>query len=110
MILAAGTLSLAVWAVFAVMGLVSAPRPVVGIGLVILVLIALTTARALRNVRRMTAPIDALSDAAERIERGDYAGRVEEAGPPRIRSLIRVNPSSPVSRARRANSDRKYSG
>lgn len=89
-ILAAGTLSLAIWALSAIVGLVSAPRPVVAVGLVVLVVIALITARALRNVRRMTAPIDALSDAAERIERGDYSARVVEAGPPRIRSLARA--------------------
>jgi signal transduction histidine kinase len=45
---------------------------------------------ALRGVRRMSAPLEELADAAERIERGDYSTRVTVSGPGRIRSLARA--------------------
>jgi signal transduction histidine kinase len=48
------------------------------------------SALALRGVRRMSAPLEDLADAAERIERGDYSTRVTVRGPGRIRSLARA--------------------
>lgn len=89
-VLAAGTLVLATWAVFAITGLVTAPHPVLIAGLIVLAVIAITAGRAARGVRRMSAPVDDLADAAERIERGDYSARVTENGPPRVRALVRA--------------------
>jgi len=89
-VLAAGTLTIAAWAVFAITGLVNAPRPFVIFGLIALVLIALAAGRAARSVRRMSVPVDELADAAERIERGDFSVRVRETGPRRLRSLARA--------------------
>ena len=89
-VLAAGTLTIAAWAIFAITGLVSAPRPFVIFGLIALVLIAFAAVRAGSAVRRMSAPVDELADAAERIERGDYSVRVRERGPRRMRSLARA--------------------
>ncbi|HEY5521032.1 MAG TPA: HAMP domain-containing sensor histidine kinase [Candidatus Limnocylindrales bacterium] len=89
-VLAAGTLTIAAWAVFAITGLVNAPRPFVIFGLVALVLIALAAFRAASAVRRMSVPIDELADVAERIERGDFSARVRETGPRRLPSLARA--------------------
>jgi signal transduction histidine kinase len=54
---------------------------------VVSVLIALG---AVRGMVRLSAPLDDLADAAERIERGDYSARVGETGPFRMRSLARA--------------------
>ena len=89
-VLAAGTLTIAAWAVFAITGLVNAPRPFVIFGLIALVLIAFAAVRAASAVRRMSVPVDELADAAERIERGDFSVRVRETGPRRLRSLARA--------------------
>jgi len=43
-----------------------------------------------RNVRRMSAPLDDLLEASNRVAEGDYAVRVEEKGLPEIRSLGRA--------------------
>jgi len=89
-VLAAGTLTIAAWAVFAITGLVNAPRPFVIFGLVAFVVIAFAAVRAASAVRRMSVPVDELADAAERIERGDFSARVRETGPRRLRSLARA--------------------
>ena len=89
-VLAAVTLTIAAWAIFAITGLVSAPRPFVIFGLIALVLIAFAAVRAGSAVRRMSGPVDELADASERIERGDYSVRVRERGPRRLRSLARA--------------------
>jgi signal transduction histidine kinase len=90
LLLAAGTLTAAVWALAALVGLVKAPPIVLagGLGVTVLVFIALSV--ALSAVGRMSRPIDDLSDAAERIERGDYTARVDERGTRRVRSLVRA--------------------
>ena len=89
-LLAAGTLTSAVWALVALVGLVSAPPIVLIGGLIMTVLVGVATAVALSTVTRMSAPLDDLADAAERIERGDYVTRVAERGPRRVRSLVRA--------------------
>lgn len=87
-LLAAGTLTAGVWALAALAGLVSAPPLVLAGGLVATVLVFIALAVSLSGVRRMSAPIDDLSDAAERIEHGDYSTRVTERGPRQVRSLV----------------------
>ena len=89
-LLAAGTLTAGVWALAALAGLVSAPPIVLAGGLVATIVVFIALAASLSGVRRMSAPIDDLSDAAERIERGDYSARVPERGPRQVRSLVRA--------------------
>ena len=78
------------WAIAAIVGLVSAPPLVLAGGLIAMVLVGLAAARVMRGVRSMSAPIDDLADAAEQIERGDYSVRVTEAGSPRMHVLARA--------------------
>ena len=83
-------LSALAWLVGIVLGQVSSPsngNPLLVTLLVVAVIAALI---AFRGVRRLSAPLDDLSDAAERIERGDYSARVEVGGPRRFRALARA--------------------
>jgi two-component system OmpR family sensor kinase/two-component system sensor histidine kinase BaeS len=89
-LLAASTLTAGVWALAALVGLVSAPPIVLVGGLVATVLVGVATTVGLTSLRRMSEPLDDLSEAAERIERGDYTTRVAERGPWRVRSLARA--------------------
>jgi two-component system OmpR family sensor kinase/two-component system sensor histidine kinase BaeS len=89
-LLVAGLLTSAVWALAAVVGLVEAPPIVVVGGLIVTVLFLVAAGVAMRAFGRATAPIDDLATAAERIERGDYSTRVEERGPRNVRSLVRA--------------------
>src|SRR5512143_560568 len=59
------------------------------IGLGGLVLIALIAAVSVRSLRRISAPLDDLHEAAERVAKGDYSVRVVEKGAPEVRSLAR---------------------
>ncbi len=87
---ATGTFTVGIWALAAVVGLVTAP-PIVKVGgLIALVVIGMAAVASARMVRRMAAPIDDLVDAAARIEAGDYSVRVIERGPPQMRSLARA--------------------
>jgi signal transduction histidine kinase len=89
-LLATGALTVGIWAVAAIVGLVSAPPIVVAGGVVALIVVFFGMFAAWRAFRRMTAPIDDLLDAAARLERGDLSARVEERGPPQMRSLARA--------------------
>jgi two-component system OmpR family sensor kinase/two-component system sensor histidine kinase BaeS len=42
-----------------------------------------------RALRRFSAPLDQMVTASERVAEGDYSARVEEKGPPEMRSLAR---------------------
>jgi len=57
---------------------------------VALAVVVLGMLAAWRALRHMSAPIDDLLEAAARMERGDLTGRVEERGPPQMRSLARA--------------------
>ncbi len=89
-LLAAGTLTSAVWALAALVGVVSAPPIVLAGGLLVTVIVFVATSVAFAAVRRMSAPIDNLAAAAERIERGDYSTRVEERGSYPMQGLVRA--------------------
>jgi signal transduction histidine kinase len=89
-LLVAGLLTAAVWALAALVGLVSAPSIVVVGGLVVTVLFLVAAGAAFRAFSRVTAPIDDLSAAADRIERGDYSTRVEERGSQSMQGLVRA--------------------
>jgi len=43
-----------------------------------------------RGMRRVTAPMDLLIEAAGKVERGDYSARVPEYGPRQLRSVARA--------------------
>jgi signal transduction histidine kinase len=85
-----GTVTLAIWAASALVGLVSAPPIVVVGGLLALLLVAVVAANIGRTVGRTVGPIDDLAQAAARIERGDYSVRVRERGTRPVRSLARA--------------------
>ncbi len=54
------------------------------------VLMLLTAAAGLRGLSRMARPISDLSEAAARVEGGDYSARVPERGSPDVRSVARA--------------------
>jgi two-component system sensor histidine kinase BaeS len=85
-----GTLTIAIWALAALIGVVSAPPIVVVGGLLALLVVALAAVGMGRTVGRTVAPIDDLVAAAARIERGDYSVRVRERGTRPVRSLARA--------------------
>lgn len=89
-LLVAGLLTSAVWALAAFVGLVSAPPVVLAGGLVVTLIVFVAAAATFASMRRMTAPIDDLSAAADRIERGDFSVRVEERGSSSVQGLVRA--------------------
>ena len=89
-LLVAGLLTSAVWALAAFAGLVSAPPVVLAGGLVVTLIVFVAAATTFASMRRMTAPIDDLAAAADRIERGDYSVRVEERGSNSMQGLVRA--------------------
>ena len=89
-LLVAGLLTSAVWALAALVGIVSAPSIVLVGGLIVTAVFLIAASTAFAAIRRMSAPIDDLSAAAERIERGDYSTRVEERGSYPMQNLVRA--------------------
>jgi signal transduction histidine kinase len=89
-LLVAGLLTSAVWSLSAIAGLVNAPPLVVGGGLVVTLIVFVAVATTFASMRRMTAPIDDLVAAADRIERGDFSVRVDERGSRQARGLVRA--------------------
>ncbi len=59
--------------------------PAAGIALVFVILLLALTAQ---NLRRVSTPLDELLNASDKVAEGDYSIRVEEKGPPEIRSLL----------------------
>jgi two-component system, OmpR family, sensor histidine kinase BaeS len=62
----------------------------VPLGLAVLMLIALNVFVTVRGLRRLSAPLDDMLEAAGRVAGGDYSTRVVEKGPPEVRSLARA--------------------
>src|SRR4051812_39911676 len=89
-LLVGGTLALLGSVASAVLGNAGAPPLGLGLLVVLLVLTVLVAVGAVRGVTRMSAPLDEMADAAERIERGDFSTRVAETGPRRMRVLARA--------------------
>ena len=89
-LLVAGLLTSAVWALAALVGIVSAPPVVLAGGLVVTLIVFIAAATTFASMRRMTAPIDDLAAAADRIERGDYSVRVDERGSRSTQGLVRA--------------------
>ncbi len=86
-LLAGLAVNVLIWLVAALFGSVAAPPSGLAILIALLVVAFVAASIALRGVQRLSAPLDDLSDAAERIERGDYSVRVPVSGPARMRSL-----------------------
>ncbi len=61
--------------------------PVVVLGVIFVLIVG---SGVFGGVRRMTRPVDNLTEAARRIEAGDYSAQVPEWGPPEIRSVARA--------------------
>jgi two-component system sensor histidine kinase BaeS len=78
------------WLVGIVLGRVASPASGNGLLVALLVVAVIAALVAFRGVRRLSAPLDELADAAERIERGDYSARVTVSGPRRLRALARA--------------------
>lgn len=55
-----------------------------------LAILVLAAVGATRGLRRLSAPVDALVEAAGRIEGGDYTTRLPERGPRELRTLTRA--------------------
>ncbi len=89
-LLAAVALTSAVTALAAIAGVISAPQPVLLVGILTTVVLGVAAAALFRFIRRSSVSIDELAAAAERIERGDYGARVDERGPRPVRSLARA--------------------
>jgi len=89
-VLVAGLLTSAFWSLAAIAGFVSAPPLVTAGGLVVTLLVLVAAGATFASIRRMTAPIDDLAAAAERIESGDYSTRVEERGSSSVQGLVRA--------------------
>jgi signal transduction histidine kinase len=90
LVFAMGVLTVGAWSIGALIGFVPA-HPVLRVaGVVAVALLVIGAAAAWRALRRMTAPVDDLVAASERIERGDYSARVAESGPPQMRMLGRT--------------------
>ena len=79
-----------VWVVGSVLGRIASPPQGNGLLIGLLIVAVVAALLAFRGVRRMSAPLDELADAADRIERGDYSARVTPSGPARMRSLARA--------------------
>ncbi|OGO25610.1 MAG: hypothetical protein A2136_11145 [Chloroflexi bacterium RBG_16_54_11] len=60
------------------------------LGLVALVLAIVIVMVTVRSVRRISAPLDDMLEAARRVATGDYSARVAEKGTPEVRSLTRA--------------------
>jgi two-component system sensor histidine kinase BaeS len=86
----AGMISVAAWALAALVGVVQAPPIVVVAGVVGLVLVGAIVVALGRTLRAAAQPIDQLIAAAEHVEAGDYSPRVTEAGPRPLRRLARA--------------------
>ncbi len=60
------------------------------LGGVFLAFVIAMVALAGMNLRRMSVPLDGLLSASHRVADGDYSARVDEKGPPEVRSLTRA--------------------
>jgi signal transduction histidine kinase len=84
------TATLAVALVLSAVGILEAPVPVRILGLVLLALVLIANINVGRRMRFMTRPMNALVEAARRIETGDFSAQVPEAGPRELRSVARA--------------------
>ena len=75
------------------LGLIRVPGPfrwVIPAGFFVFLAAVLSLIMTGRALRRMSAPLGDLLDAADRVANGDYSRRVEEQGPRSMRALVRA--------------------
>jgi len=89
-VLVAVVFNVFIWIFATVTGLFGSPTLPVGALVGVLLGTAIALYFAFRGLRRMSAPLEEMADAAERIERGDYSARVDVSGPARMRVLART--------------------
>ncbi|MBV6402351.1 MAG: Signal transduction histidine-protein kinase BaeS [Anaerolineales bacterium] len=65
------------------------PGFIVPFGFIGFLILITTVFFAVRNLRRMSLPLDELLEASSRVADGDFAVRVEERGPFEVRALLR---------------------
>jgi signal transduction histidine kinase len=65
------------------------PDFIIPFGFVGFLVFILTVFLAVRNLRRMSMPLDELLDASSRVAEGDFTVRVEERGPSEVHDLLR---------------------
>ncbi len=65
-------------------------RPLLPLGGILLAFVIVIVVLAGTNLRRMSIPLDDLLSASNRVAEGDYSVRVQESGPPEVRSLTRA--------------------
>jgi signal transduction histidine kinase len=65
-------------------------QPLLPFGGVFLALFIIVFVLAGRNLRHVSMPLDDLLAASNRLAEGDYAARVQESGPPEVRSLAKA--------------------
>src|SRR5512145_319461 len=63
------------------------PDLIISFGLVGFLVLLSALFLGARSLRRMSKPLDELLNASNRVAEGDYSTRVEEKGPPEVRSL-----------------------
>jgi signal transduction histidine kinase len=77
---------LVAWAVGTLLGANAGSATAIGVGLLVLIGLAVVA----RFVRRTAAPVGDLIEAAGRVESGDFGARVPERGPREVRALARA--------------------
>jgi two-component system OmpR family sensor kinase/two-component system sensor histidine kinase BaeS len=65
-------------------------KVILPIGLAGFLILVSATFWGVSNLRRMSIPLDDLLNASNRVAEGDYSVRVEEKGPPEVRSLTKA--------------------
>jgi len=64
------------------------PDIFIPLGVVGFFILVMATFVGVRNLRRVSRPLDELVDASSKVAEGDFSARVEVKGPPEIRSLL----------------------
>ncbi|HEV8470237.1 MAG TPA: ATP-binding protein [Candidatus Limnocylindria bacterium] len=90
-------------------GVEQAQRTLVGILIVLgLALVGIVTLLAYRTARSITQPLESLAAAAQRIEAGDLAARVQQVSPHEIGTLERAFDTMAASLYERERAQREY--
>jgi two-component system, OmpR family, sensor histidine kinase BaeS len=86
LLVAISAVLLLAWAVGSLLGANAGSATAIGVGLLLLIGLAMVG----RFVRRTAAPVGDLIEAAGRVEAGDFGARVPERGPREVRALARA--------------------
>lgn len=89
-VFAAAVITVGIWLAAVALGIVNVAAPIRLAAVAALLVAAAGVAIGTRGLRRFTAPVGDLVEAAGRIQAGDYGVRVDERGPPEVRSVARA--------------------